>query len=153
MKLGLFVLILPTISQFLLVRKGLSSLAKDMWISEGSVALLVVGAFAIGLASSPAALVFGISISALGSAFSLSARSILATVANEHHIAMLYTTVSFVELGGLFIASPVLATSFRIGLEWGGAWIGLPFLSAGVLFILGAISFTAARLSEAEREE
>lgn len=152
-KLGLVLVILPAIAQFLLDKIKLPSLDKDLWISRGSVVLLIAGAFVMGLADSPPLFVIGLVLFALGSGYSLSAKSLLATVAGGHHVAMLFTTVSFVEMSGILIASPVLATSFRIGLKWDGAWVGLPFLSAACLFALSAIIIIGVSFGDADRVE
>ena len=74
-------------------------------------------------------------------------------MASGHHVAMLYTTITFVEVAGLFFASPVIAASFRLGLKMGGYWIGLPFLSAGCLFTLVAVIFFGVRLSDVDRAD
>lgn len=75
----------------------------------------------------------------MGSGFNVFARSLLATVAGGRHVAMLYTTVSFVEMSGILISGPVIATTFRYGLKLGGVWVGLPFLSAACLFCVAAV--------------
>jgi hypothetical protein len=61
---------------------------------------------------------------------------------------------------GQLIAGPLLAAFFTIGLRWGGAWLGLPFVFAGFLQILaGLIVFSVkdrsrlARYDEEEEEE
>lgn len=122
-------------------------------MARGSILVLIGGAFGIGLATTPPSLIIGLSLFSLGSGFNLSARSLLATVASGHHVAMLYTTVTFVEVAGLFVASPALAAFFRIGLKWGGFWVGLPFLSAGCLFTLAAVIFIGVSFSDADRAD
>ncbi|KAM3506931.1 hypothetical protein MY11210_007362 [Beauveria gryllotalpidicola] len=34
---------------------------------------------------------------------------------------------------GAILAGPVMASAFRVGLQWGQPWYGLPFLAAGLL--------------------
>ncbi|KAM7190719.1 Major facilitator superfamily domain containing protein [Naviculisporaceae sp. PSN 640] len=54
----------------------------------------------------------------------------------DNHIALLNSTIAWVETAGAMIATPLLAGSFRLGLSWGaGIWTGLPFFLAGCLFL------------------
>lgn len=152
-QLGLILVILPALAQFLLVKVRLAPLAKDVWMARGSIIVLILGAFVIGLAASPAWLVVGLVLFALGSGFSASAKSLLAAVAKGHDVGMLYTTVSFVEMSGLLIASPLLAASFRIGMELGGGWVGLPFIAAGGLFTLAAVIMMGMSFSDAGKKD
>lgn len=40
--------------------------------------------------------------------------------------------ISTLEAVGILIAGPLLAISFRIGMQGGGAWLGLPYIVAGL---------------------
>lgn len=46
-------------------------------------------------------------------------RSLLASVVESHHVGMLYTVIGIYETVGTLVAGPLLAMSFRTGLDWG----------------------------------
>ena len=60
----------------------------------------------------------------------------------SRHVATLYTAVGITETAGGLLAGPLLAASFRTGMDWGGAWIGLPYIAAGGLFTVATIAVT-----------
>ena len=103
-----------------------------------SVLLLTVGAFTIGLSKTSVLMTIGLGIFALGSGYSFLVRSLLASVVESEHIAMLYTVISICETIGMLVAGPLLAVSFRTGMDWGGDWLGLPYIAAGSLFVVAA---------------
>lgn len=41
------------------------------------------------------------------------------------------------EIASALVATPVLAGLWALGLKWGGAWIGLPFIGLGVVVVVG----------------
>lgn len=67
---------------------------------------------------------------------------------------MVYLSVAFMRCIGQLSAGPILAAVFTVGLNWGGAWLGLPFVFAGFLQIIAAaIVFSVRDKGEAVRGE
>ncbi|KAK3685353.1 hypothetical protein B0T22DRAFT_517436 [Podospora appendiculata] len=52
---------------------------------------------------------------------------------------------------GALAAGPLLAWTFRTGMDWEGAWIGLPYIAADVLFLMAAVTTGFVRLSSLEK--
>ena len=59
--------------------------------------------------------------------------------ADDEHASLVYLAVAFMRGTGQLIAGPLLAAFFTLGLRWGGAWLGLPFVFAGFLQILAGV--------------
>lgn len=51
-------------------------------------------------------------------------------------IGRLYALITFTEGIGSLIVGPGMAWAFRLGIELGKVWLGIPFAFAAVLFIL-----------------
>lgn len=139
---ALLLVILPAVSQLLLSSLGLTPLTKDLWLARGSIILLMVGCFMMAFASIPIVLVMGLTFYSLGGGYASIMRGLISNVANGYHVGMLFTTLSFLETGGMLISGPLLATTFRVGLNWGGVWVGLPFMTAGGLLACAALVIT-----------
>jgi hypothetical protein len=106
-----------------------------------------MGAFTIGLSKTSVVMIMGLGIFALGSGYNFFIRSLLASVVENDHIGMLYTMISIFETVGVLVAGPLLAVSFRIGMDWGGMWLGLPYIAAWCLFAVAATVVSSIGLS------
>lgn len=145
--------VLPAAGYILVSKWSLSGRAKDMWLARVSVFLLTLGAFVIGLADSPALMAVGLGAMALGSGYALLIRSLLASVVDKHQIGTLYTMIGVLETVGVLVAGPLLAASYRTGMDWEGAWVGLPYIMAGCLFASAALTMSLVRLSRLEHSK
>lgn len=61
-------------------------------------------------------------------------------------VALLYSALACMSIVGTLIASPLIAATYRLGLNIGGAAIGLPFFVAGGFYIVTAIGAWGARV-------
>lgn len=116
-----------------------SAYRANMLLARASIVLLTIGAFTIGLSAKSGTMVMGLGAFAVGSGYNLLIRSLLVPMVESDHIGMLYTIIGICEAIGALVAGPLLAASFRTGMEWGNAWIGLPYMAAGCLLSLAAI--------------
>jgi hypothetical protein len=64
-------------------------------------------------------------------------------------IAVLYTAIAWLETVGTMAVNPLLAASFRKGIEIGGGWIGLPYYVAAALFSCAAVTVASLTIKEA----
>jgi len=134
--------LLPFASWFCMTRLGMSGITKDIWLARISGLLSIVGALVIAAAVNGYILSVGLVWLSLGGGISQLTRSLLNSLVEEHHLGVVNSLVAFMEMTGLMMAGPVLAKSLSIGMQWGGPWIGLPFLiAAGFLAIATAILF------------
>lgn len=93
---------------------------------------------------------FGLGLLSLGSGYTLLVRSLLASMVEKNQIGTIYTMISAIETIGILIAGPLLAISFRIGMEKDGGWLGLPYIVAGFLFALATFMVSAIQSSRLE---
>lgn len=65
-------------------------------------------------------------------------RSLLSSLVLRDEVGRLFAVMSLVWTAAMLVASPVVAKLFSEGLRRGGVWTGLPFLVAGLLFVVAA---------------
>ncbi|KAK1565903.1 uncharacterized protein LY79DRAFT_529794, partial [Colletotrichum navitas] len=149
----LLTVIIPSTSYLLIHRWSKSAQYTNLLLARASVALLTVGAFTIGCSDTSKAMVVGLSIFALGSGYNILIRSLLASVVEKDNIGMLYTIMSISETIGALVAGPLLAATFRTGMNWGGPWIGLPYISVGSLLAIATAVVFFTGLSRLQPKE
>ncbi|KAH8649270.1 major facilitator superfamily domain-containing protein [Xylariales sp. PMI_506] len=141
--------LVPFVSQQLLFR-GVSPQAKDLWLIRTSGLLRAAGSFMVGLAPTPALLAAGTCVSSLSAGYMVHMRALMTSMM-PHDIAMLYSVISLLETVGILIANPIMAASFRVGMDWGGSWIGLPFIIAGLLYITALVIIGGVKPNDGSR--
>jgi len=89
----------------------------------------------------------GLVIIALNGGMAGTIRSLLSMQVEPHHMGTLNSLVGVVELLGVMIFAPAFYGSLRKGLELGGGWIGLPFMSAAFMLSIstGIVFFCSVR--------
>lgn len=95
----------------------------------------------------------GLGLMSLGSGYNLLVRSLLASTVEKNHIGTMYTVIGTLETVGILISGPLLAMTFRIGMEGGGGWLGLPYIVAGFLLLLAAFTVCVIRISSLEPQQ
>ncbi|KAK4156780.1 major facilitator superfamily domain-containing protein [Chaetomidium leptoderma] len=128
--------VLPVMSWFCTRRLDMAVVAKDLWLARWSGVVQIVGSLTIAAAANGSLFSIGLVWYALGSGMSSLIRSLLNALVEEHHVGTVNSLVGFMETVGMTMAGPLLAKSLSIGLNLGGAWIGLPFITAGLFFIV-----------------
>ncbi|KAM3441646.1 hypothetical protein MY4824_001424 [Beauveria thailandica] len=134
--LATLVVVLPALSWLMLRRDGVSALQKDLWLARGSGCVQVLGSFLTALAPTGPAFVAAIALYECNRGYMPSMVSVIVSVAERAGIAQqttVYACVSTMSATGAMLAGPVVASAFRVGLQWGQSWYGLPFLAAGLL--------------------
>jgi len=144
--LVVLLILLPTAGYLLITILGFNGQTKDLWMSRLSILLLTVGAVGIGFSETPAVMTAGVTLLALGSGFNFLLRSLLTSIVEKKHYATLFNSIGVLENIGKLLAGPLLAKSFRAGLELDGVWIGLPFMVAGILFAVATLTMGLVRL-------
>jgi MFS family permease len=136
MELLPLLLLLPLALHFL-SRLGLSPFSKDAYIAKASVALLFVGAVTIGLAPHAYVAILGIAIIALGTGQDSALRSMTTDMVDPSGVSIVYSAITMLRGIGASVSGPIYAGLYSVGLRYGGVWLGLPFLAAGVFFAGG----------------
>ena len=112
-------------------------------MAHGSIILLTLGSFILGLSPTFSIMLVGLAAYSLGSGFNACCLSLITSFIDPSYIARLYSIVLLVSTIGAFVGSPLLAGLFNAGLKIGPGWTGLPFLASGLLhvFVLVAVFF------------
>lgn len=131
--------VLPAVDYTLRTKYAWSMFSKDMWLARGCILAMVVGYLGIAAAPSSVILLAFVSISSLAAGYEFILRSLLGQASKGQNVATVYTTMSVLETTGLLTSGPLLAATFRRGLQWGGPWIGLPFVIASLLVGTGGL--------------
>ncbi|CEJ83810.1 hypothetical protein VHEMI03266 [[Torrubiella] hemipterigena] len=150
--LGTTAVVLPLVDVLLRKKLNISLAAKDMWLVRGSILIMLLGSICVGLSKSTVMFVSSLAVFGLGSGYEYAMRGLLAQIAGDS-IATVYTTMSLMETIGELIAGPMLARLYRVGLGWGGDWIGLPLFAIAGLFTIAAIIVWFIRLPDNSEEQ
>ncbi|THV95592.1 MFS general substrate transporter [Aureobasidium pullulans] len=148
----IYLLILPRMSSFLQHRMLFPPLRKDLLLARTMGIILAIGLF---LAAGPTlgCVLSGLLLVTIGSSSTTICRSIAAHFVDSRHVASMYTFLNLLNTAGAILASPLLASTFVLGMRWGGDWQGLPYLCLGVLGTVSAIALFLIRRGTGEVEE
>ncbi|OJJ47370.1 hypothetical protein ASPZODRAFT_65203 [Penicilliopsis zonata CBS 506.65] len=142
-----FLLLMPALSSILTRHFHLPGKLKDLRLSQVSSLVSALGFFIIATAGSRAILILGMMLLSMGAAFLVSCRSFVTSLVRPDHVGALYSSATVVSSLGMVVAGPLFAYAFRLGLNLGPAWLGLPFLLAGVIYLLGSVSLIRLKVS------
>lgn len=89
----------------------------------------------------------GLIVFALGGSFHITARSLVTSLVDPNLLGTAYACIATVTSAGIIFAGPLLAYTFKWGMILGGNWIGMPFLTATGLYVLGLLTVTMTRIT------
>jgi len=144
----LLLVILPLLSSMLMSDKfpfHYTARDKDLSLARLSSIALVCGSL---LTADPTigVVVSGFLLSTLGSGFSGFCRSLATTFVDQRHIAKMYTLLNIVDTIGAFLAGPLMAWAFIVGIRLRGSWLGLPYIVLAVCGAMAAVAIYCVRL-------
>lgn len=137
--------LVPALDYLLRNRYGWTLFKKDMWMARACIVAMVVGYLGVSVAPNSAILLTSLSISSFAAGYEFILRSLLGQAAYGHNVATVYTAMSVLETSSLLVSGPVLAATFRLGLQWGGPWLGIPFVVAALLVGFGGLILLAMK--------
>ncbi|KAJ5614803.1 hypothetical protein N7528_008457 [Penicillium herquei] len=121
---------------------------RDHWLSKITGIFSVVGFLIVGLAPTTGLLIFGLVVVAMGAAFGVNTRSLATALVVPDHVGTLYSTFAISQSMGVCVAGPLFAYLFKWGMHLGNAWLGLPFLQAGLFFVLATVAVWRIRVDQ-----
>jgi len=130
----LLAVLLPGISWLCVNTLNMTSMAKDLWLARISGIVQTLGALLVALSVNGSMLMASLVVFAGGGGLAPLVRSLANALVEEHHVGILNSLVGFLDMIGIMVAGPILAAAMKLGFEWGGAWIGLPFMVSAFLF-------------------
>ncbi|KAF2636287.1 MFS general substrate transporter [Massarina eburnea CBS 473.64] len=125
----------------------------DVWLARGSIVLLAVSFFIMGIAVEPPLLIIGLLIYNLGTGYAAAMRSIAIHVVggqSSPDVGKLMSLLAITESIGLMFAGPLVNELFKWGMDMGSTWLGLPFLGISVLY--GLMTFVTFIISVKDKD-
>jgi hypothetical protein len=89
----------------------------------------------------------------LGMGYTFMIRGLMTSLVGGKDIGLLYSSIGFVEAVAMMAAAPLFSYLFKVGMGWGGHWIGLPYLVAGVILTGAALLVAGIRGAYVDVEE
>ncbi|KAI9764942.1 MAG: hypothetical protein M1840_007967 [Geoglossum simile] len=126
-----------------------SPLARDVLLSRCSTFFVAIGYIVLGTAPKPAFAMIGVGTAALGSGINGLCKSIAVSLFDTGTTAIILSAVAMQQTIGAMIAGPLFSSLYGIGLGLGKAWIGMPFVVLGVLFLLCCLGLFSGRVQGA----
>jgi len=130
--------VLPYISSALLRIFKLNGAYNDLALAKMSSLCLIFGAVIIGGSPSKYGAIAGLVVYTFGTGFWSLVLSMATALVPASQIASLYATISVVDQLGAFVAGPTIAGIFGLGLNKGGAWIGLPYYAVATMITISS---------------
>ncbi|KAJ5682954.1 hypothetical protein N7462_006119 [Penicillium macrosclerotiorum] len=141
-----YLVIMPGLTFILAKYCNLHGKLRDRSMSQGSGIFSIIGFLAVGFAPVPSLLICGMVFMSMGSAFHITLRSLGTGLVSPVHVGTLYSAMTISISLGLFIAGPLFAYLFRLGMHFGGPWMGLPFLQGGLFFVMAVVAVSYIRV-------
>ncbi|KAL4942933.1 hypothetical protein BDV06DRAFT_211436 [Aspergillus oleicola] len=143
-------LILPQLSAWLSKHTRVPSTVRDLRIVQCSAWLLTIGTTIMSLAGKPPLFIVGVCFLALGWGFYSALRSLATALVLPSQVGVLSSGIGLAQSLGSLVAGPILAAAYRHGLRLDGLGMGLPYMVAGLLFLLASCLTCWVRLSGAK---
>jgi hypothetical protein len=133
--------ILPWLSAWLNQHLHLSPAAKDLRIVQGSAWILTLGSTIMAVSNHPTIFIAGVSLHACGWGFYSALRSLAMELVSPSQVGIVNTSIGFAQSTGSLVSGPILAATFRWGMQKDGLLVGLPYMvAAGLFFLSGCLT-------------
>ena len=134
-------------------RFHLRSSTKDLFVARGSLVFHILGALTTAVPYSPLLLMLGTFLFACGDGHVSATRSLLTSFVHPDQVSRLYAVLAIMMTIGSMIMAPLLSKAFVWGLNLGGNWSGLVFLTVAALYIVLGSPLWIIRLPRQDDEE
>lgn len=132
------VFVLPAISKYYL--RTMTASQKNLYLARASVVCLGLGTLGIGLSPNLGFFLLSIVVQAAGAGFLFLTRALLTVLVKREETARLFIILELVQSVGSVLASLLVTNVFQLGLQLGGAWIGLAWIIFSFVFALVGLS-------------
>ncbi|EUC45994.1 hypothetical protein COCMIDRAFT_4839 [Bipolaris oryzae ATCC 44560] len=135
-----FLILLPIVTDYLQVKRGIRSYRVNIWVARTSSAALAMGAVALAAAPNIGFVVLALIVYATGFGVRLSILAVLTGfVSSIQETGRLYTMVATTDAIAHMIASPLLQWVWGRALSIGDKWLILPFLVLTAVFMIALV--------------
>ncbi|KAF9766558.1 hypothetical protein IL306_001021 [Fusarium sp. DS 682] len=129
------------------------AITQDVLIARSCVVVLVIAYFMAGFAETLVIFVTAIVLSAVNFCLNPALRSLLLTMAHSAGAGAVLSAVEVLNAIAAVVSGPVMAAGFRLGMEWGGKWLGLHWFIAMLILLPGAMIVICMRFDNVGRTQ
>lgn len=148
--LVLFIVVIPSLSQFLIKKMRMTPAEKDLLVVRGSILFNIAGCLIVGLAINIPLVVIGSVIMSIGTGYIVACMSLVSSLVPGGKSSSLYTIIGVMQSVGILISGPTIAAIFKIGLHMGGPWIGMPYIVVAGTYGLTFVILSFVKLDGSE---
>lgn len=130
---------------------NISAIKQDVWIARTCLVILVIAYCMAGFADNLVMFVSAIIMSAVNFCLNPALRSLLLAMAHGAGAGAVLSAVEVLNAISAVVAGPVMAEGFRLGMGWGGMWLGLHWFMAMFILLPGAVIIICMRFDAFER--
>lgn len=123
----------------LLRRSQVPAITQDVWIARTCLVVLVIAYCMAGLADTLLVFVTAVVLSGVNFCLNPALRSLLLAMAHSAGAGAVLSAVEVLNALSAVVSGPIVAAGFRLGLRWGGKWLGLHWFIAMLILLPGAI--------------
>ncbi|KAH7251045.1 major facilitator superfamily domain-containing protein [Fusarium tricinctum] len=149
-QLGLCLGALPY-AQRVMRQSNVSAIKQDVWIARTCLIILVIAYCMAGFADNLVMFASAIIMSAVNFCLNPALRSLLLAMAHGAGAGAVLSAVEVLNAISAVVAGPVMAEGFRLGMGWGGMWLGLHWFIAMFILLPGAVIIICMRFDAFER--
>lgn len=150
------VLIVPFVDLLLIKKLEMTAYKADLIIARGSIVLTTISFLIMGISATPFLLVLGLIVYNLGTGYTAAMRSVSIAIAGGRaspDIGRLMAVIAIMEGFGAMLSGPLLNTCFQWGMRLGRAFLGLPFVFSGSIFVLVSVVTFMISIREARWDQ
>lgn len=122
-----------------MLKIGMTPLIKDWWILRVSAVIGVLGSLAMGMADTIPLFISAMIFAECGGGLQAALSGIVTQLVDQTHIALVMTVLSMFFTISEMVAGPLMAQMFRVGMDLGGAWIGMPYIASAAILSVGTV--------------
>ncbi|SCV34275.1 uncharacterized protein FFB14_04756 [Fusarium fujikuroi] len=149
-QLGLCLVALP-FAQKIMRQSHVPAITQDIWVARTCVIILVIAYCMAGLADNLVMFIIAVVLSAVNFCLNPALRSLLLTMASSCGAGAVLSAVEVLNAIAAVVSGPVMAAGFRLGMDWGGRWLGLHWFIAMLILMPGALIVVCMRFNNVGR--
>lgn len=127
------------------------AITQDIWVARTCVIILVIAYCMAGLADNLVMFIIAVVLSAVNFCLNPALRSLLLTMASSCGAGAVLSAVEVLNAIAAVVSGPVMAAGFRLGMDWGGRWLGLHWFIAMLILMPGALIVVCMRFNNVGR--
>ncbi|KAF2277336.1 putative MFS transporter [Westerdykella ornata] len=143
-----YLAVFPATDAWLIQKMGWQAKIKDRRMAKLTIFLIAISFIFLALAPQVWLILIGLIIYAVGSGFNTFTRSLVSSLVDPAMIGTLYSTLSVADTTGSLLAGPLVATTYKLGMQLGGIFHGMPYMLSFGLCAIAALVMSRLKLND-----